>query len=83
MITYTLICDKDHEFAEQFDNFEDCQAQLKAKTLACPTCGSKKLAKGLSAPNVGGQHAKNMAQAPAPMCPAAGGCANGACAAKR
>lgn len=77
MISYTLICDKDHEFQEQFDNYDDCMAQLKAKTLKCPTCGSKKLVKGLSAPNVGGQ-----AQAPAPTCPAAAGCGNGACALK-
>lgn len=76
MITYTLICDKDHEFAESFDNYDDCQAKLKAKALACPTCGSKKLVKGLSAPNVGNQAAA------APMCPAAAGCGNGACAMK-
>ncbi|MEG3620109.1 DUF1178 family protein [Magnetovibrio sp. PR-2] len=77
MITYTLICDKDHEFAEQFDNYDDCMAQLKAKKLACPTCGSKDLVKGLSAPNVGGQ-----AQPQMPSCPAAAGCANGACGLK-
>lgn len=77
MITYTLICDKDHEFAHSFDSYDDCQAQLKAKKLACPECGSKKLEKGLSAPNVGSQ-----AAAPAPMCPAASGCGNGACAMK-
>ena len=78
MITYTLICDKDHEFAEQFDNYDDCMAQLKAKKLKCPECGSKKLVKGLSAPNVGGQ----ATPAIPPSCPAAGGCANGACAMK-
>lgn len=77
MISYTLICDKDHAFSEQFDHYDDCMAQLKAKALACPTCGSKNLTKGLSAPNVGGQ-----AAAPAPRCPAASGCGNGACAMK-
>lgn len=75
MITYTLICPKDHEFSETFDGFDDCQAQLKA--IACPTCGSKTLAKGLSAPSVGGQ-----AQVPAPRCPAAAECGNGGCAMK-
>ncbi|MCR4378967.1 MAG: DUF1178 family protein [Rhodospirillales bacterium] len=78
MISYTLICAKGHEFAEHFDDFDDCQAKLKAKALKCPTCGSKSLTKGLSAPNVGGQ-----AAAPAPTCPAAGGCMNGACGLKR
>ena len=77
MITYTLICPKDHAFSEQFDNYDDCQAQLKSKALKCPTCGSKSLTKGLSAPNVGGQ-----AAAPAPSCPAAAGCGNGACGLK-
>lgn len=77
MISYTLICDKDHEFAEHFDGYEDCQAQLKAQLLRCPTCGSKKLVKGLSAPVVGGQ-----ATPPRPQCPAAAGCGNGGCAMK-
>jgi len=77
MISYTLICDKDHEFSEHFDGYDDLQAQLKAKKLACPTCGSKTLAKGLSAPSVGGR-----AAAPAPMCPAAASCGNGGCAMK-
>ncbi|HEY9080594.1 DUF1178 family protein [Magnetovibrio sp.] len=77
MISYTLICDKDHEFAEHFDGYDDLQAQLKAKTLKCPTCGSTNLVKGLSAPNVGGQAAPQM-----PTCPAAAGCGNGGCAMK-
>jgi len=78
MISYTLICDKDHEFAEHFDGYDDLQAQLKGKKLACPTCGSKKLVKGLSTPNVGGQQAAS----PMPTCPAAAGCGNGGCAMK-
>lgn len=77
MISYTLICDKEHEFAGHFDGFDDCQAQLKAKALACPTCGSKKLVKGLSAPNVGGDPTP-----PQPTCPAAQGCGNTACGLK-
>lgn len=77
MITYTLMCPKDHEFSETFDDFDDCQAKLKAHALKCPTCGSKKLMKGLSAPSIGGQ-----AQTPMPQCPAAAGCGNGGCALK-
>ncbi len=78
MISYTLICDKDHEFAEHFDGYDDLQAQLKGKKLTCPTCGSKKLVKGLSTPNVGAQHAAP----PRPTCLAAAGCGNGGCALK-
>lgn len=77
MITYTLICPKDHEFSETFDGYDDCQAKLKAKALKCPTCGSKTLTKGLSTPVVGGQTAP-----PAPRCPAAAECGNGTCAMK-
>lgn len=77
MISYTLICPKDHAFSEQFDNYDDCQAELKAKKIKCPTCGSKTLTKGLSAPNVGGQ-----AKPAQPTCPAAAGCGNGACGLK-
>jgi len=77
MISYTLICANDHEFAEHFEGYEDCQAQLKANGLKCPTCGSKKVSKGLSAPVVGGQAAP-----PRPQCPAAAGCDNGSCALK-
>lgn len=77
MISYTLICAKDHEFAEHFESYDDCQAKLKAKKIKCPSCGSTSLTKGLSAPNVG-----NQAAAPAPMCPAASSCGNGGCALK-
>ena len=79
MITYTLICDKDHEFAHSFDSYDDCQAQLKAKKLKCPECGSTKLVKGLSAPNVGGQ----TQSAPPPSCPVSGACGNGGCPAMK
>ena len=77
MISYTLICDKDHEFAAHFDGYDDCQAKLKARAVACPTCGSTRLSKGLSAPNVGAPSAQ-----PAPTCPAASGCGNTACGLK-
>jgi len=78
MISYTLICANDHEFAEHFDSYDALQTDLKAKTMICPACGSKDLTKGLSAPNVASQH-----PAPAlPNCPAAAGCGNGGCAFK-
>ncbi|MBL4693553.1 MAG: DUF1178 family protein [Magnetovibrio sp.] len=78
MITYTLVCPKDHEFSQTFDNFDDCQAQLAAEAIKCPSCGSTNLVKGLSAPNIGGQ-----SLAPTPQCPAAAGCGNGGCALKQ
>lgn len=79
MISYTLICPKDHEFSEQFDSYDDCQGQLTAGTMKCPTCGSKKLVKGLSAPSVGGQTA---APQPAPQCPSASLCGASGCGLK-
>jgi len=79
MISYTLICPKDHEFSEQFNGYDDCQAQLKAGTLKCPTCGSKKLTKGLSAPSVGGQ---SSVPQPAPQCPSASMCGASGCGMK-
>ncbi|PHS75843.1 MAG: hypothetical protein COB59_11365 [Rhodospirillaceae bacterium] len=80
MISYTLICPKDHEFSQQFDSYDDCQAKLKTGTMKCPTCGSQKLVKGLSAPSVGGQ-----SQTPQPMqpqCPSASTCGASGCGLK-
>jgi len=77
MIAYTLICDKDHQFQEHFENYDDCETKLKASAMVCPACGSNQLTKGLSAPSVGGH-----AHAPMPSCPAASGCGNGGCALK-
>lgn len=74
MITYTLICAKGHEHSDTFDNYDDYQTQAKAKTLACPTCGSHDIEKGLSAPNVGKSAAPDIAP-----CGAPNGCMGGAC----
>ncbi len=77
MISYTIFCDKDHEFSDRFEDLDDLQTKLKAKALKCPVCGSTHLTKGLSTPNVGGQVKPEL-----PACPAAGGCMNGACGLK-
>ena len=74
MITYSLICDKDHEFSQMFDNYDDFAAQKKAKALECPSCGSKSIAKGLSAPSVSGESKPDMAP-----CGVMNGCQGGAC----
>ena len=50
MISYTIICDNDHEFSKMFDNYDDFVAQQKVVSIECPTCGSKSVTKGLSTP---------------------------------
>lgn len=73
MIVYSLNCAKGHSFDEWFTSSMDYDEQIKANTLACPTCGDKKIGKGLMAPNVGKSTA-----APAPAC-GAPSCANTGC----
>ncbi|MBT6406089.1 MAG: DUF1178 family protein [Rhodospirillaceae bacterium] len=73
MIVYSLNCSKGHSFDEWFTSSSDYDNQIKAKSLACPTCGDKKVGKGLMAPNVG-----KSATAPAPAC-GAPSCANMGC----
>ena len=52
MIVYSLNCSKGHSFDEWFTSSGDYDEQIKTKSLACPTCGDKKVVKGLMAPNV-------------------------------
>ena len=52
MIRYRLACQKGHEFEAWFPSSEACDKQIKKKLVACPTCGSTKVAKSLMAPNV-------------------------------
>ncbi|MHA1598026.1 MAG: DUF1178 family protein [Alphaproteobacteria bacterium] len=72
MIVYSLQCSNGHSFDEWFSSSSDYDKQKKKKKLACPTCGDKKVEKGLMAPSV----AKSAAPAPACGAPA---CSNGAC----
>ena len=57
VILYDLICDKDHDFEVWFRDSDTCAAQLAAKEVPCPTCGSSKVSKALMAPNVTGKSA--------------------------
>lgn len=52
MIRYKLICPKSHDFEAWFSSSDGCDAQIAKKLVACPTCGSTKVAKALMAPSV-------------------------------
>lgn len=52
MIRYRLACPKRHEFEAWFPSSEACDAQMKKKLVACPSCGSTKVSKALMAPSV-------------------------------
>ncbi len=52
MIRYRLACPKSHEFEAWFPSSEACDKQIAKKLVACPDCGSTKIAKALMAPNV-------------------------------
>jgi hypothetical protein len=52
MIRYRLRCKKGHEFEAWFASGAAYDSQEKRGQLACPTCGSKRVAKALMAPHV-------------------------------
>ncbi|NKB56082.1 MAG: DUF1178 family protein [Alphaproteobacteria bacterium] len=52
MISYNLRCAKDHVFEAWFQNSAAYEEQVGKKTVACPTCGSKKVEKSIMAPSV-------------------------------
>lgn len=52
MIRYALKCDKDHKFESWFKNADAFDALTAAGHVACPDCGSTKVAKSLMAPKV-------------------------------
>jgi hypothetical protein len=53
MILYQLRCGKDHEFEAWFKDGQTCDRQLARKTVECPHCGTRKVAKALMAPRIG------------------------------
>lgn len=75
MIRYSLQCSKDHQFEDWFSNSADYDVKANAGQLTCPECGDTHVRKGIMAPSIG-----KSAAAPAPSCPAAGGCQGGGCA---
>ena len=58
MILYQLRCGKDHEFEAWFKDGQTCERQLARKTVEFPTCGTRKVAKALMAPRIGGSEKK-------------------------
>ena len=58
MILYQLRCGKDHEFEAWFKDGQTCERQLARKTVECPVCGSRKVAKALMAPRIGAAEKK-------------------------
>ena len=62
MISYTLICAKEHEFEGWFQNAAAFDEQKAARKIVCPVCGSKKVEKGLMAPSVATAERKQAAR---------------------
>ena len=52
MILYNLRCAKDHVFEAWFRDSGTYDEQSKAGEVACPACGSTKVAKAPMAPNI-------------------------------
>lgn len=52
MISFNLFCDQGHEFEGWFSNSDAFEKQRKKKLVECPFCSSRKIKKGLSAPNI-------------------------------
>jgi len=57
VIHYTLVCDGDHDFEGWFRSSDDFETQAARGLLACPVCGSTKVARALMAPAVRSERA--------------------------
>lgn len=53
MIRYALVCERDHEFDGWFASSETFDAQVAARDVLCPHCGSGAVRKALMAPSLG------------------------------
>ena len=53
MISFNLICTKDHEFEGWFQNSSDFDKQAKKGLIECPFCGDATITKSLMAPAIG------------------------------
>lgn len=64
MISFSIVCENDHDFEAWFRNGDDFDAQRRRKLIACPACGSTKVEKALMAPAVStGRRKEKMALA--------------------
>lgn len=61
MISYSLICSKDHSFHAWFRGGDDYDKQVAAGLVACPVCGDADVSKALMAPNVSTGRSKEKA----------------------
>ena len=52
MIRYALICENGHDFESWFQDSAAYDKQTKRKLVACPHCGSSKVAKAIMAPRL-------------------------------
>ena len=65
MIHYSLVCEKEHEFEGWFGSSEDFERQRDRGLVACPSCGSVKIDRGLMAPSVSTSKQKAARREPA------------------
>ena len=65
MIKYALACEHGHEFEGWFGASADFERQAGQGLVACPTCGSKAVAKQIMAPAVAGTSKRHLDEAPA------------------
>ncbi|MEZ5830075.1 MAG: DUF1178 family protein [Dongiaceae bacterium] len=70
MILYQLRCGKEHEFEAWFKDGQTCERQLARKTVECPVCGNRKVAKALMAPRIGASEKKQPVALPPKAVPA-------------
>jgi len=52
VISFSLHCDKEHEFEGWFSSSKDFDAQSERGLVECPVCGSRQIGKSLMAPAV-------------------------------
>jgi hypothetical protein len=63
MILFDLKCAKDHRFEGWFRDGEAFDAQVAAKEIGCPVCGSRRVAKAPMAPRIAKHGATESKQA--------------------
>ena len=66
MIKYALACEKGHEFESWFPDAAAYDEQARRGLVACPECGSNRVAKAIMAPAVVGAAHAHAAPAEAP-----------------
>jgi len=52
MILYKLVCENEHEFEGWFQNSAAYDKLAEKNQLECPECGTRKVCKGIMAPNI-------------------------------